>query len=104
MSKILLRFDYFKQGAVPKQNAARKTANVEPVIGTGAWPPEVSVTCVRWNHGSGLARAPLLASATASGLCRIDWLLGRFSGGEVPYDGVDNIRQTHDLRNLQESS
>ena len=60
--------------------------------GTGVWPPEVSVTRVAWNNVMGLARAPLLASATVSGLCRVDWLLGHFQGGHVPYGSVESIR------------
>lgn len=60
---------------------------------SGAWPANVSVTCVRWNSGGGLTRAPLLASATASGLCRVDYLLGHFTRGHVPYGGIKFIRK-----------
>lgn len=60
--------------------------------GTGGWPAEVSVTRVVWNNGCGIGRAPLLASATASGLCRIDWLLGYFLEDVNPYNGVQYIR------------
>ncbi|KLO14191.1 hypothetical protein SCHPADRAFT_325445 [Schizopora paradoxa] len=60
---------------------------------SGAWPANVSVTCVRWNSGGGLTRAPLLASATASGLCRVDWLLGHFARGHVPYGGIKFVRK-----------
>ena len=66
-------------------------------MATGAWPPEVSVTKTRWNNGSGLARASLLASSTASGLCRIDWLPGRFQNKRVPFGSVDFIRQSIDI-------
>ena len=34
----------------------------------------------------------LLASATASGLCRVDCLFGRWSKGKIPYGGVGRIR------------
>lgn len=34
----------------------------------------------------------MLASATASGLCRIDWLAGRWSRDRVPYTGIEGIR------------
>ncbi|KAF8495375.1 hypothetical protein JB92DRAFT_2993071 [Gautieria morchelliformis] len=61
-------------------------------VATGAWPPEVSVTRVTWQSGSGLARAPLLASATASGLCRVDWLLGRFNQNRFPYYTIESLR------------
>jgi len=60
---------------------------------SGAWPANVSVTCVRWNSGGGLTRAPLLASATASGLCRVDWLLGHFARNHLPYGGVRVVRK-----------
>lgn len=61
-------------------------------MSTGAWAPEVSVTRVTWQSGAGIARAPLLASATASGICRVDWLLGRFDKNRVPYYNIHNIR------------
>jgi transcription factor C subunit 6 len=60
---------------------------------TGAWSPEVSVHRVAWNDGGGLAGTPWLASATASGLCRVDWLEGRWMRGRIPYGGVTIIRK-----------
>lgn len=75
-------------------NIKSKKTGVDPVSGIGAWSPEISVTRVRWNNGCGLARAPLLASATASGLCRIDWLTGRFTNKAVPFGGVELIRRS----------
>ena len=45
------------------------------------WPTAIGVQRVSWNSGGGLARAPLLASGTGSGLCRVDWLLGRLVKG-----------------------
>jgi len=39
-----------------------------------------------------MARAPLLASATASGLCRVDWLLGRFAQNRFPYTNIEVLR------------
>ena len=48
---------------------------------------------VAWNEGSGLAGASWLASATASGLCRVDWLEGRWLRGREPYGGVEVIRK-----------
>ena len=61
--------------------------------GTGVWPEEVSATRVSWNNGGGLARAPLLASATVSGLCRIDWLTGMFLREKQPYGGIQSVRR-----------
>lgn len=34
----------------------------------------------------------MLGSGTASGLCRIDWLEGRWLKGNVPYGSVEAIR------------
>lgn len=45
---------------------------------SGVWAPEVSVQRVRWNNGNGLGNCQLLLSGTASGLCRIDWVTGRW--------------------------
>ena len=45
-----------------------------------------------WNDGNGLARTPMLASATGAGLCRVDWLLGRWGRDPPPYYGVEGIR------------
>lgn len=47
---------------------------------------------VVWNNGNGLAHAPLLASATGNGLCRVDWLMGRWLKERIPYYGVEGIR------------
>ncbi|TRM55617.1 WD40-repeat-containing domain protein [Schizophyllum amplum] len=60
--------------------------------GTGAWPPEVGVHKVAWNSGNGLGRAGMLASATASGLCRVDLLWGRWMKDKIPYSNVEQIR------------
>ncbi|KIK97454.1 hypothetical protein PAXRUDRAFT_10176 [Paxillus rubicundulus Ve08.2h10] len=60
---------------------------------TGVWPQEIGVHRVAWNSGNGLSGAPLLASATGSGLCRVDWLLGRWIKDKVPYVSVPDMRQ-----------
>ncbi|KIJ44255.1 hypothetical protein M422DRAFT_228294 [Sphaerobolus stellatus SS14] len=74
--------------------AGQKDKNAEPAFqsSTGAWSPEISITRVTWHSGSDLARAPLLASATASGLCRVDYLLGRFAQNRFPYQSVEMLR------------
>ncbi|VDB82779.1 unnamed protein product [Peniophora sp. CBMAI 1063] len=78
--------------ANPAQRAVRaRIPAAPPPSGTGAWPSNIAVTRVAWGAGS-LAAAPLLASATASGLCRIDWLEGRWLRDRVPYGGVEGIR------------
>lgn len=65
--------------------------HVKPV-GTGAWSPEVGVHRVVWNTGNGLSNAHLLASATGSGLCRIDWLTGRWLKDKIPYYDIERMR------------
>ena len=61
-------------------------------VSSGVWPTEVGVLCVVWNTACDLARAPLLASSTASGLCRIDWLIGRSHGAMQTFGGVEKAR------------
>lgn len=61
--------------------------------GTGVWPPSIGVHRVTWNCGNGLAAASLLASATGTGLCRVDRLDGRWLKGKVPYHGIEAIRR-----------
>ncbi|OCH93813.1 hypothetical protein OBBRIDRAFT_817558 [Obba rivulosa] len=80
---------------LPQELQDRPTAtraNKVMPVGTGAWPPEIGVQRVVWNDGNGIGRTPLLASATGSGLCRVDWLLGRWMRDRVPYYGVQGIR------------
>ncbi|TFY64676.1 hypothetical protein EVJ58_g2459 [Rhodofomes roseus] len=60
--------------------------------GTGAWPAQVGVQRAVWNSGNGLCATPFLASSTGSGLCRVDWLLGRWNKDRIPYYSVDGIR------------
>ncbi|KAI0672794.1 hypothetical protein C8Q78DRAFT_1077122 [Trametes maxima] len=80
---------------LPKETQNRPAAsrqNKSVPVGTGAWPPEVGIHRVVWNDGNGLGRTPLLASATGSGLCRVDWLLGRWMRDQTPYTGIEGIR------------
>lgn len=58
----------------------------------GAWPAQVGVQRVAWNCGNGLRAASFLASSTGSGLCRVDWVLGRWSRDKIPYGSVEGIR------------
>ncbi|KAI6136441.1 hypothetical protein F5141DRAFT_995226 [Pisolithus sp. B1] len=72
----------------------------EPLSGsgrsTGAWPPEIGVHRVTWNCGNGLGCASLLASGSGSGLCRVDWLRGRWFKDRVPYVDVPKMRKEID--------
>ncbi len=63
-----------------------------PGGGGGAWHPSVGVQRVAWHSGAGLAAAGLLASATGSGLCRVDFLEGKWFRERVPYERVEAIR------------
>ena len=76
-----------------KRKAKQDDDIADGSIGGNGWLPNVSVTRVVWNEGGGLSQSPFLASATASGLCRVDWLLGRFLQDTVPYNGIENIRR-----------
>ncbi|KAI0315239.1 hypothetical protein OF83DRAFT_1164870 [Amylostereum chailletii] len=81
-----------------RSNASQRTKKGKPgpagvSVGTGAWTKEVAVVRVAWHAGSGLAGASLLASGTAVGLGRVDWLEGRWLRGRVPYTGVETIRK-----------
>jgi len=67
-------------------------------ISTGAWPQQVGVNCVVWNNGDGIASSTLLASGTASGLCRVDVLLGRWLRDKIPYGGIEGIRMEHRVK------
>lgn len=78
--------------------AAKKARSKNPETtpsqtNAGAWAPEVSVQRVAWNNGNGLGSCQLLVSGTASGLCRIDWLGGRwFKGQTLGPDGIETLR------------
>lgn len=63
---------------------------------TGVWPPEIGVHRVTWNCGNGLGCASLLASGSGSGLCRVDWLCGRWFKDRVPYVDVPKMRKEVD--------
>lgn len=83
----------------PPQEIDRTTGikAVKPTInGSGAWPPEISVQRVIWNNGNGLANASLLASSMGNGLCRVDWLAGKWLRGKIPYYGIEGIRNEVD--------
>jgi transcription factor C subunit 6 len=43
----------------------------------------------------------MLASATASGICRVDWLQGRWLKGRVPYGSVPKIRGELDTDEIE---
>jgi transcription factor C subunit 6 len=78
-------------GSKPVKQSEKKKDPGTPT-GTGAWPSEVGVHRVAWNAGNGLNAAPLLASGTASGLCRVDWLMGRWLREKIPYGRIVNLR------------
>ncbi|KAN0116627.1 hypothetical protein V8E52_005771 [Russula decolorans] len=71
-----------------------------PEGGGGAWHPSVGVQRVAWHSGAGLAAGGLLASATGSGLCRVDFLEGRWFRDRVPYERVEAIRLEEDVMDV----
>ncbi|KAJ3511591.1 hypothetical protein NLJ89_g4010 [Agrocybe chaxingu] len=76
---------YVQKGKGKKDNEAVPSS-------TGAWPQAVGVHRVVWNDGNGLAASGWLAAGTASGLCRIDLLCGRWIQDKIPYRGIEGIR------------
>lgn len=81
----------------PSANRLKAKSNSKsvttPASGTGVWPAAVGIHRVVWNCGNGLSNASLLGSATASGICRVDWLEGRWMKGKIPYRSIENIRK-----------
>jgi transcription factor C subunit 6 len=69
----------------------------------GAWHPSVSVQRVAWHDGAGLAAAGMLASATGSGLCRVDFLEGRWFRDRFPYERVEAMRMEEDGMDVDEA-
>ncbi|KAF9268824.1 hypothetical protein L218DRAFT_533061 [Marasmius fiardii PR-910] len=69
-----------------------KSAPPQPDWNTGAWPQEVGIQVVTWNSSNGLSNAGLLASATGSGLCRVDYLWGRWMRNKRPYTDITTVR------------
>ncbi|XP_006457753.1 hypothetical protein AGABI2DRAFT_114796 [Agaricus bisporus var. bisporus H97] len=82
-----------KQQQHQKSKKDTSTSNDNTSISTGAWPQEVAVHKVTWNNGNGLNACGLLASATSSGLCRVDNVWGRWMKDKVPYGGIEQIRR-----------
>ncbi|KAK4689340.1 transcription factor C subunit 6, partial [Tremellales sp. Uapishka_1] len=67
--------------------AQRETQNL---VKTGNWLPQVGIHCVCWQSGGGIGRAGLLVSGGASGLARVDFMRGRFTG-DLDLDFVTNF-------------
>ena len=81
--------DRFAAKKARSKNPEKTPAQTNP----GAWAPEVSVQRVVWNNGNGLGKCQLLASGTASGLCRIDWVKGRWFKDQTPgAGGIETLR------------
>ncbi|KAJ4495681.1 hypothetical protein C8J55DRAFT_494537 [Lentinula edodes] len=83
------------RGAANNPNNVKLKNAANDERGTGVWPRELGVQRVVWNIVNGLAAATMLASATGSGLCRVDVLFGRWlkeRSVKMPYGGIENIR------------
>ncbi len=57
------------------------------------WHPSLGVNAVAWNSGCGLACAPWLATGTACGLVRVDYVHGGWLRNAMPYGSVEAIRR-----------
>ena len=86
------RFQEIPDKPATAKSKAKDNTKPQMTTGTGVWPPSVGIHRVVWNCGNGLSGAPLLGSATASGICRVDWLVGRWMKGKIPYGGIVSIR------------
>ena len=65
----------------------REMAPKDPdMVMTPNWSPNIGVHKVSWNNSNGIHNAGWLASGTASGLGRVEWVQGRFSGDKVLID------------------
>ncbi|KAF8891409.1 hypothetical protein BD779DRAFT_1515063 [Infundibulicybe gibba] len=99
---------FLPQEILDRLNASRaadskkgKSKEAKPPINAGSiWPNEVGVHRVVWNSVNGPASSALLASGTASGLCRVDELWGRWIHDKVPYGGIGNIRGEGDAMDI----
>lgn len=90
---------------LPHETTDQRSGTARPMSGTGAWSPEVGVQRVAWNTGNGMAASSLLASSTGSGLCRVDWLTGRWMRDRIPYEGVEKMRhEVEDEDDMDEDS
>jgi len=89
--------EQFLPQVLPSMNQGSKSKKTDyettTPTSTGVWPSQVGIHRMAWNSGNGLGGAPLLASGTAAGLCRVDWLEGRWLRDKVPYGGIVNIRR-----------
>ncbi|KAJ7069958.1 hypothetical protein C8F01DRAFT_1246117 [Mycena amicta] len=78
--------------AARSEKAKNKDKKFTTPTGSSSWPREVGVQRVVWNCGGGLGGSGLLASSTGSGLCRVDFVWGRWLMDRVPYVSVGSIR------------
>ncbi|KAJ6509010.1 hypothetical protein C8R45DRAFT_969593 [Mycena sanguinolenta] len=78
--------------AIRAEKAKGKDNTYVAPTSTGTWPEQVGVQRVVWNCGNGLAASSLLASSTASGLCRVDVVWGRWLNDKVPYGSIQALR------------
>ncbi|KAG8947219.1 hypothetical protein FRC04_010942 [Tulasnella sp. 424] len=89
-----LRAGKSQNAPASKGKKKKKKATEQETEGKGSssstWPPEIGVLCTSWNP-NGLTKCQLLASATASGLCRIDdlWSSAKGDKGAVAGKGKE---------------
>jgi transcription factor C subunit 6 len=71
-----------------------------PKGGGGTWHASVRVQHIAWHSWAGLATAGLLASATGSGSCRVNFLEGRWFRDRVPYEQVEAMQLKEDAMDI----
>ncbi len=72
------------EAAAHRNLSKQKVPNDPSVSKTANWSPPVGIHRVSWHNGGGIGRAGLLASGTASGLGRIDFVKGMFAHAANP--------------------
>ncbi len=92
LQEIIDRPSATRAAKATEKNNADKELSTSIIPATGAWPQQVGIHRVVWNNGNGLGCSTLLASATASGLCRVDCLFGRWHRERISYGGIEAIR------------
>jgi len=92
LQEIVDRPSATRAAKATEKNNADKEVSTSIIPATGAWPQQVGIHRVVWNNGNGLGSSTLLASATASGLCRVDCLFGRWHRERISYGGIEAIR------------
>ncbi|WVO12490.1 hypothetical protein L204_100090 [Cryptococcus depauperatus] len=74
--------DNFLPQTVPIEHVLNKGPNATNK--TATWHPETGIHCAKWHNVGGIGQAGWVASGGASGLGRVEWVEGKWKGGEAP--------------------